>query len=118
MDEWVRRGREAGRRRGAALTNTDEQMKEGKCMRVASVRVNERQNGVQCFSISSLHQTPWFPRGMHAHILLVADCRIALPLSTRPADEEIEYLSVATLVTIPKIQTFFLHPRLRPASLA
>jgi hypothetical protein len=58
------------------------------------------------------HQTPWFPRGMHAHILLVSYRRIiALPLPTRPADEEIEYLlSVATLVTvIPKNTSFFLH---------
>ena len=78
---------------------------------------NEIQNGVQCFSISS-HQTPWFPRGMHAHIPLVSDGRIALPLSTRPADEEIEYLFVATLVTIPENSNLFLHPRLRPASLA
>ena len=54
------------------------------------------------------HQTPWFPRGMHAHILLVSYCRIiALPLSTRPADEEIEYLSVATLVTIPQKYILF-----------
>jgi hypothetical protein len=73
----------------------------------ASVRANEIQNGVQCFSISCLHQTPWFPRGMHAHILPVSDCRIALLLSTRPADEEIECLFVATPVTIPKYILFF-----------
>jgi hypothetical protein len=110
VGEWVRRGREASKAddREAVLTNTDEWIKGGQMYAsAASVRVNEIQNGVQCFSISSLHQTPWFPRGMHAHILLVPDCRIALPLSMRPADEEIEYLFVATLVTIPKLQTFF-----------
>ena len=73
----------------------------------ASVRVNEIQNGARCFSISCLHQTPWFPRGVHAHIRLVSDRRIALPLPTRPADEEIVYLFVATLVTIPKYILFF-----------
>ena len=81
------------------------QMKGGQMYAsAASVRVNEIQNGAQCFSISRLHQTPWFPRGVHAHILLVSDRRIALRQSTRPADEEIE---VATLVTIPKYILFF-----------
>lgn len=76
-------------------------------MYAASVTSECMQNGVQRFSISSLHQTPWFPRGMHAYTLLVSDCRIALPPSTRPADEEIDYLFVATLVTNSKNSAFF-----------